>query len=152
VISFTAFGIPATQGSARAFLRGGRAVVAHDSKSKLLSWRSVVAAEAAKAFQATLLPAPLDVPLLLRVLFVLPRPASAPKRRVYPDRKPDLDKLLRALKDGMTGVIYTDDARVCRVVAEKVYGAPARAEVEVRLLDFERYIQPGIIAGTDCVE
>jgi len=64
----------------------------------------------------------LDGPLCCRVVFTMPRPASAPKKRPYlPDKKPDLDKLLRALFDAVTTAgLWADDARVVDVWAKKV--------------------------------
>lgn len=132
-IRIVCYGIPATQGSQRALISAstGKAITLPDNKAKLASWRSAVAWEAARIMQGRSL---LDGPLELRATFHLPRPVSAPKRRRHPDRKPDLDKLKRAIGDALKGVIYTDDARICRAVTEKVYGEPARAEIEIEEL------------------
>jgi Endodeoxyribonuclease RusA len=77
--------------------------------------------------------------------FYLPKPSSAPKRRrTWPDRKPDLSKLLRAIEDPMNGVLIADDARIvefCRL--EKVYAGDddvdQRPRAEVRLWRKEEY-------------
>jgi Holliday junction resolvase RusA-like endonuclease len=130
VISFTAYGIPTTQGSSRAFVRGKRAVVVHDKKPELMSWRSVIAAEAAKAMAGR---APIDAPVSITATFYLPRPESAPRRRTLPDRKPDLDKLARALGDSVEGICYATDSRIVEWHLAKRYGAPARVEVVVEL-------------------
>ncbi len=55
---------------------------------------------------------PLDGPLKLTARFIL----VPPKRRVRsePCVRPDLDNFMKALKDGLSGVIWTDDSRVCR--------------------------------------
>ena len=37
--------------------------------------------------------------------------------------KPDLDKLIRAVLDGLTGVAYVDDAQVTLISASKSYGS-----------------------------
>ncbi len=65
----------------------------------------------------------LDGPIVAWVCFYLPKPKSAPKsRRVWPDRKPDLSKLLRAIEDPMKGKLIADDARIVRFARlEKVY-------------------------------
>lgn len=56
---------------------------------------------------------PYDGPCSVDLEFVLRRPVSTPKRRTPPAiRKPDVDKLLRAVLDALTGVAWTDDARV----------------------------------------
>jgi Holliday junction resolvase RusA-like endonuclease len=77
--------------------------------------------------------APIPGPVFLSLTFVLPRPrghygtgkngnrlrASAPG---YPDKRPDLDKLVRATFDGLTnGGAYRDDAQVVRFQCEKRY-------------------------------
>jgi len=130
VVSFCAWGVPSTQGSAKAFVRGGRAYVTHDSGDKLRSWRSVVAAEAHTAMNGR---SPLDAPVEITVKFYLPRPKSAPKSRTLPDRKPDLDKLARAIGDAIEGIVYTQDSRICRWMLSKHYGDP-RAHVSVSAL------------------
>ena len=46
--------------------------------------------------------------------------------------KPDADKLLRALLDSMSGVVFYDDSQVCEVVVDKSYDKLAHTQVEVR--------------------
>jgi Holliday junction resolvase RusA-like endonuclease len=81
----------------------------------------------------------------LEVLFVLPRPkghhgtgrnagvpkASAPQ---WPTVKPDTTKLLRAVEDACTSILWRDDAQIVIQTACKVYGDPARCEITVRPL------------------
>lgn len=59
-------------------------------------------------------------PVHVEIDFYLARPVSAPKRRTRPDRRPDLDKLVRSTLDALTtaGAI-DDDARVVEIVARK---------------------------------
>jgi crossover junction endodeoxyribonuclease RusA len=62
-----------------------------------------------------------EAPITVLLEFVMPRPASTPKHRTPPAiRKPDVDKLARALLDAITssGVI-ADDARVVDLHARK---------------------------------
>jgi crossover junction endodeoxyribonuclease RusA len=64
--------------------------------------------------------------------FGLPKPKSAPKRRrVWPDKRPDLDKLIRAVLDALTQVIFADDSQVVEIRATKDYVAPG-VTVEIR--------------------
>lgn len=55
-----------------------------------------------------------DVAVAVGLVFVMPRPASTPKRRTPPAiRKPDIDKLARAILDALTSAgVVADDARV----------------------------------------
>ena len=105
------YGLPAPQGS-KSFkgMRGGHAIMVESSK-KVRPWRQDVkaAAEVVRAGAD-----PLDCPLRLHMVFTLPKPASAPKRRkTWPMRTPDLSKLARSTEDALTDAgIWKDDARV----------------------------------------
>lgn len=52
--------------------------------------------------------------------FVMAKPKSA--KRLFPSVKPDLDKLIRAVLDGLTGVAYEDDSQVVLIKSTKTYG------------------------------
>ena len=59
-------------------------------------------------------------PVQLRLQFVMPRRVAEPKRKTPPHtRKPDGDKLVRAIFDALTGLVYTDDAQVIEFSACK---------------------------------
>jgi len=62
-------------------------------------------------------------PVEVNITFTLPKPKSAPKRRrTFADRKPDIDKLCRAVLDALTEVgALEDDARVVSLKAQKVF-------------------------------
>lgn len=97
-------------------MRGGRAILAESSKA-LGPWRERVAL-AAHAHGWTLAPA--GVPVAVELLFVRPRPLSTPKRRTPPAvKKPDLDKLERAILDAITGIAFTDDSQVTDLHSRK---------------------------------
>lgn len=120
-VSFRVYGVPAPQGSKTAFVRGGRAVVVDGSsttgRQKLSSWRAEVAREAQNEANTE----PFQGPVSVTIRFYMPRPKSAPKSRLYPDRKPDVDKLVRSTLDALSGVIYRDDAQIVRLNAVKLY-------------------------------
>ena len=112
-------GVPAPQGSKSA-LPNGRMIEGSSAtgRAKHRAWRTAVAEAAAHAMVGR--DAPLDGPLQLVADFRLPRPASARKGKVWADRKPDLDKILRSTLDGLTdGGLIADDARVVYVSASK---------------------------------
>jgi len=120
-VAFEVAGIPAPQGSMRAIISRttGRAFAKHDN-ANTKPWRSLVALTAARHR-----PSPLfEGAVTLTVRFYLPRPKSLPKRVVCHAKKPDLSKLVRALEDALSGVIWHDDAQVAMVVATKHYGDP----------------------------
>lgn len=105
-------GTPAPQGSHRAFVnpKTGKAIVTQASAATR-PWRDTV-----RAFAIDHKPlgwTPLDGPLWARMVFSVARPATAPKKVLYPSSRPDLSKLLRAVEDSLTEAgIWTDDARV----------------------------------------
>ena len=66
---------------------------------------------------------PIDAPVGIEVIFYLPKPKKP--RFETPAVKPDIDNYLKALFDAMNGIIFVDDARIVRVIAEKAYGRPS---------------------------
>lgn len=145
-LSFVVPGVAQPAGSKRAFVKGGRAVVVDDAKGSR-PWKNAVSAEAAKAMTfhsddgTSGYRPPLEGPLELQVIFWLPRPKGhygarglRPSAPAYPAVRPDATKLLRAVEDAMTGIVWRDDAQVVHQVVGKRYGEPARTEIQVREL------------------
>jgi crossover junction endodeoxyribonuclease RusA len=118
-LAFTVAGIPAPQGSKRHL---GKGILVESSKA-VKPWREAVKYAALDAIDRDPLQStPFDGPLLVTAVFWLPRPKSAPKKRWAPDRKPDLDKLLRGCLDAVTDAgVWHDDAQVIRINASKSY-------------------------------
>lgn len=111
-IQFTVYGAPAPQGSKKFVgVHNGRGILVESSAKKVKTWRQDVKAAAIEARNGS---PPLDGPLVARVVFTLQKPVSAPKRRrTWPDKKPDVSKLCRALEDALTDAgLIADDARI----------------------------------------
>lgn len=124
MIEIVAYTRPEPQGSAKAFVRNGRAIIT-SANTKLKPYRSEVTrcAMAELAEQGFQIPAfARHWPLMLDIEFCLLRPESVSKKRNFPVVKPDLDKLLRATLDALTGVLFHDDAQVVEVTTRKIYG------------------------------
>jgi len=120
MVTFRVVAVPVTKGSVRAFTPAGwtRPVLTSTSTG-LKAWEHTVREAAARSLEAA---APRTVGIRVELAFILPRPQSHPKRRALAHvRKPDLDKLTRAVLDALTGVAYADDAQVCRLVCDKRY-------------------------------
>lgn len=141
-------GTPAPQGSKR---HVGRGIMVESSKA-VKPWREAVKWAALEALRtgpedeqgmAERVGYPFDdAPVVVDVLFYLPRPRShyrtgknghllrdaAPR---YPHGKPDIDKLLRSTLDALgEAMVWRDDSRVVAITAHKHYGRPgARIEV-----------------------
>jgi len=142
MIQFFVPGTPVPKGSAKAFVnkRTGRAQVLQDNREKQRPWASLVSFQAQQVVSAVTVG-----PVRLTLHFTLQRPkshfgsgkntaivkASAPYLHVS---KPDLDKLVRCVKDALTGVVYHDDSQVCSLVTGKVYGDRTGVLVKVEAL------------------
>lgn|SRR5262245_10177746 len=135
---FTVYGVASGMGSKRAFQPAGfKAPIITDSNRNLKSWQSLVAAAASQAIGDTAAWQLLDGPVRVSFAFYLPRPKSLPKRRAVAHTKaPDCSKLIRAIEDALTGVVYGDDSQVVEIVAGKFYALPhesPRVDVRVEL-------------------
>lgn len=110
-VQFQVYGVPQTKGSTRAFcIPGRRFPVTTNDNPKNNPWAQLVAAEA----QRFRLPdMPWKGPVSIRLTFCVPAPKNLPKRRLsFATKKPDLDKMLRSVKDALKGVMYCDDSQV----------------------------------------
>jgi Holliday junction resolvase RusA-like endonuclease len=128
VIRLQILGVPAPQGSKSAVNIGGHARLIEGSsttgRAKHKAWRHAVADAALETCQDTG-PVDPDAPLAVDLDFTMPKPKSRPKKAVWCDRKPDLDKLIRATLDGLTdGGLVAHDSRVVKVTASKRYALP----------------------------
>jgi Holliday junction resolvase RusA-like endonuclease len=89
------------------------------------SWRACVSAAAVGAMIGK---QPFLGPVSLEVLIFMPRIKShyrrgelKPDAPVWHEVRPDATKLLRAIEDAMTGIVWVDDAQVVRQHVEKRY-------------------------------
>ena len=104
-------GRPAPQGSKRHL---GNGIMVESSKA-VKPWRVDVAWRARGAFLT-----PFDGPVKLELEFVMPRPKSTPKKSTPAAiKRPDVDKLARAVLDAITGVVVADDSQIVHLVATK---------------------------------
>jgi crossover junction endodeoxyribonuclease RusA len=126
VINFFVDGLPVPQGSMKVI--NGRVI--HNKGSELAAWRSAVALTARQNGAR-----PLTDPISIEIKFYLPRPKTV--KRPEPSVAPDLDKLIRAVLDGLTAIAYIDDGQVTQISAQKAYGERIGAEIRVgsRLLE-----------------
>ena len=137
---FRVYGDPATKGNLRRSPTGGL----YEANPRLDVWRRRVGQAAGeemerreKAHGVGLY----DGGVRLRLRFVLLRPKGhytskgelnkEGQRHPWPDKRPDMDKLERAILDALKGIVYRDDGQVVQKETEKVYGEPACVEVEV---------------------
>jgi crossover junction endodeoxyribonuclease RusA len=138
LVAFSVIGMPQPQGSARAFMpRGALFPRVTSDNPRLKEWRDLVAYTAQ---QHVAKDGQLGGAVVLRVVFQLTRPKSLQRRVVTHTKKPDIDKLCRAVCDALSGVAYHDDSQVTQIYARKVYAPDGRPpgvhiEVEEQLYD-----------------
>jgi len=118
MIEFFVPGIPQPQGSKRGFVSPNGKVSMVESAAGVKPWRSDVKVFAAQEMQSKEL---YTGPVQMRCDFVLKRPLSTPKTRPTPPatKKPDLDKLLRAIGDALKGTVYAEDSLIVELIGTK---------------------------------
>jgi Holliday junction resolvase RusA-like endonuclease len=128
-ISFEVRGKPQQKGSKRAFAirrKSGKmgAVVVDDNK-RSAPWQTLVQAAGIAVMGKD---PPLSGPLAARIVFSFSRPKGHYRtgknahllKRTAPGehaQEPDIDKLLRTLFDGLSGIVIQDDRQICHVTA-----------------------------------
>lgn len=108
------------------------------TKAPVNVFKAAVQAEAAKAFPD----GPMDGPVHLAVIFIMPRPKSMfwktrSMAREWHAKKPDAENLCKSLMDAMTGYAFVDDCQVAILGAQKLIAGgneSPHVEVEVRSL------------------
>jgi crossover junction endodeoxyribonuclease RusA len=118
--SFFVKGKPVSQGSLK-FIKG-RAI--HVKGRELALWRGTIAA-IARGTNITKIQVGVDMDLV----FIFNKPKTV--KRDEPFVRPDLDKLIRAVLDGLTGVAYEDDQQVVRLTAQKAYGETEGVHIRI---------------------
>ncbi len=150
MISFTVLGTAQTAGSKRAFaLRrkdgsivtrpGGSPVIAvTDDNPRSKDWKQQIASAVRERYDGPLL----DGPLAVVMTFYRPRPKAHYRRSgelstlgletPFPDGRPDVLKLARAVEDALSGVAWRDDAQIVEETLRKRWGEPARVDIAIR--------------------
>lgn len=143
-IQFVVYGKPAQMGSKKAFIPKGwkRAIITDDNSDKRKQWAGAVSQAAAEAMQGREL---FTGGLMLTAKFFLRRPkahfgsgknasvmrADAPPWHI---QAPDLDKLVRCLKDALSGVVYRDDSQVCSLGETEKNWTTAQERCEITVV------------------
>jgi Holliday junction resolvase RusA-like endonuclease len=148
-IVFTVPGEPVAKGRAKSSSRIGkdgagqqRVFTRHYTPEKTERYENLVRLAAQHAMAGAAL---IEGPVQLTVAIYLPIPQSWSKKKqekartglVGATKKPDADNVLKALKDGMNGVVYVDDARITDIILQKRYATAPRVDVIVCSLDLE---------------
>jgi Holliday junction resolvase RusA-like endonuclease len=145
VIRFEILGRPAPRGSKRAFpirrKNGSLGVVVSDDTGETGRLWMTMVREAARGA----LPPNWVVhsgPVKLFAVFHRRRPKAhyttkgtvKPSAPAHPTVKPDLTKLLRAIEDALTGIVWRDDSQIIYQIASKDYSDADLTSVVIELL------------------
>jgi Holliday junction resolvase RusA-like endonuclease len=74
----------------------------------------------------------------MRAVVKIPRSWSVRKQQaallgeIRPTSKPDIDNILKAIADGMNGIVYRDDAAIVSANVSKVYGHQCFVAVTIK--------------------
>lgn len=126
MIAFTVPGQPQGKGRAKIVRIGGFSRMA--TPQKTVAYEGLIAHEAQQAMAGrSLLEGPVNVNVTIECQ--VPASWSAKKQRMalahelHPTTKPDTDNVLKAVFDGMNGVVWKDDVQVINVCVAKRYSA-----------------------------
>lgn len=141
-VKFIVPGTPQGKGRARSTMRkrrDGIAIAAHYTPAKTRAYEQSVSAAAHRA----MLGKPLfSGPVSLMITAFFEPPKSWPKWKreaallgdIKPTGKPDLDNILKAIKDGLNGEVWKDDSQVVSVGGTKTYSEEAGVYVHARTM------------------
>ncbi len=146
------------QGSLRSFKHPQTGAIITPQDENVITWRGIVRAQADREHVFVV-----SGPVALRVEFTLRRPKSglaARKRNPLSvtqlaAKRPDVDKLARAVLDALEGVWYSDDAQVVDLHAIKVTAEhEQRPQVAIHLFVHEgaevlEVSEDEIVAGSE---
>ena len=132
-VEFTIPGKPFAKQRPRATARGGFARVF--TPKETVSFERTVGMIAAQHFAA-----PISGAIRISVIAVFQVPESWSKRKKagmlgeWHTQRPDLDNCLKAIKDGLNRIAWTDDAQVAEVSCRKLWGDGAETIVTIEAL------------------
>lgn len=113
--------IPIAQPRPRAVNVQGRSMlVSNPAKHPVTAFKATCQLIARNEYQGP----PLDGPISLTIVFILPRPKvkiwkKQPMPRERHNKRPDLDNLVKSVVDALSGLLWRDDAQIYHVDASK---------------------------------
>lgn len=134
MITFTVPGEPVAKGRPRATTIGGHARMY--TPAKTAAYEQLVAVYAKAAMKNAPL---LEHPVRLHLGIYCKVPGSWSKKRraaalggmERPAKAPDIDNIVKALADGMNGIVYVDDSQIVELACSKHYAIEPYVSVSV---------------------
>lgn len=147
-IRFVVPGAPQGKGRPRVSSIGGHARMYTPAKTAAYEGLIAHAAQQAMAGRALL-----DGPVSCAIAIDAPVPASWSQKKqraalageVLPTTKPDADNVVKAIFDGLNGVLWRDDVLVVDLRVRKRYAATPCVRVEVMALADQQATQPELL-------
>ena len=135
MIEFIVYGPPHGKGRPRVGRAGAH--VRMFTPQKTLAYESLVAHVGAVAMSGRAL---LEGAVELRMFIEVQIPASWSKKKqaqalageILPTTKPDVDNVIKAIGDGLNGVVWKDDVQITDVITRKRYAEKPQVRVMVR--------------------
>lgn len=139
-IEFLIPGQPVAKGRPK-FARRGNFTTTY-TPEKTVNYETLVKLTAAEVMAGA---APMAGPVQVRMVINLQIPQSWSKKRqamaeagqIAATKKPDADNVLKAVKDGMNGIVYCDDAQAVELAVSKRYSSVPGVHVTVTKIDAE---------------
>lgn len=136
-VAFTVPGEPQGKGRPKVVKIAGFTRMA--TPAKTVAYEGLVAHAASRAMGGM---PPVDGACAVELVVTLSVPASWSKKKqaaalagqVLPTKKPDIDNVVKAIFDGMNGVVWRDDVQAVDVVLRKRYGALPGVSVNLAVI------------------
>ena len=140
MLEFVIPGVPAGKGRPRALRRGNHIKLVTPDETAAYESKVALAGHQAMAGRA-LLSGPVCAVLTIK----LPIPASWSKRKQaaalagteLPTKKPDADNVVKAIFDGLNGVVWIDDTQVVDMVVRKRYATVPGVAVRISNVEYQ---------------
>lgn len=133
-VQFLVPGDPVGKGRPRVSTIGGHARMF--TPAKTASYEGLIAMTGTEAMAGRTL---LEGAVMVEMRIVLPVPASKSKKfkaqalagEIFPTKKPDMDNVIKAIYDGLNGVVWKDDVQVVDAFVRKRYGEVPGVHVRI---------------------
>ncbi|WP_110995402.1 RusA family crossover junction endodeoxyribonuclease [Pseudomonas sichuanensis] len=133
-VQFVVPGDPVGKGRPRVSTVGGHARMF--TPKKTASYEGLIAIVGTEAMGGRVL---LECPVMVEMRIVLPVPASKTKKfkaqalagEIFPTKKPDMDNVIKAIYDGLNGIVWKDDVQVVDAIVRKRYGEVPGVHVRI---------------------
>jgi Holliday junction resolvase RusA-like endonuclease len=134
-IMFSVYGDPVAKARPRFAKRGNHIHTYTAEKTK--NYETEVALMA-KAAMGSSKPLESAVEVFIYLTYAIPQSYSKKRAEaclsgeIKHTKKPDLTNVIKAIEDGMNGIVYVDDSQITSIHSTKVFGEIAKAEILVR--------------------